>query len=90
MIRQIYGFIDLSAAVIIFFGLQLPTIIKLIIALVMVIKGAPSLIGDLICKVYGVVDLLVAFVIFFAFPIPNVIKGITVFILIIKGISSLI
>jgi len=43
MICKIYGIIDISAGLIIFFGLDVPEIIKLIILSVMLFKGIPSL-----------------------------------------------
>lgn len=90
MIRQIYGTIDLLVAFILFFGFSIPAVTKLIVLIVMVIKGAPSLIGDFICKIYGIIDLLAALLVYFVFPIPGIIKGIIIFVLIFKGVSSLI
>jgi hypothetical protein len=43
MICKIYGIIDITAALIIFFGLNIPDILKTIILLVMLFKGIPSL-----------------------------------------------
>lgn len=43
MICKIYGIIDIAAALIIFFGLDVPETIKIIILFVMLFKGIPSL-----------------------------------------------
>ena len=43
MICKIYGIVDIAAGLIIFFALDVPDIIKIIILLVMLFKGIPSL-----------------------------------------------
>ena len=45
MICKIYGVVDISAALIIYFATPLPDVLKLILAGILVFKGIPSLFG---------------------------------------------
>ena len=92
MICKIYGFVDLLTAVVLFFGLYgLPSIIKFAIIIVLLIKGVPSLIADVIGKLYGVIDILAAVFLYTGgLPIPDFIRFLIISILAFKGILSML
>jgi hypothetical protein len=45
MLCKIYGIVDIASGLIIYFGTELPVAIKLIILIIMLFKGIPSLFG---------------------------------------------
>lgn len=91
MICKIYGITDLIAALVIFFSLySIPSFIKTVIIIIMLVKGIPSLFADLICKIYGIIDIIIALLIWLGpLPIPDFIKILLTVILFFKGIPSL-
>lgn len=90
IIARLYGIIDILAATIIFFGVPAPSMIKLVIVAILLIKGIPSIAGDMFCKVYAVFDILAAVIIFAAFAAPDMIKILIASIMVFKGIPSLL
>lgn len=90
MICKIYGVVDISLALILFFAIDLHIIIKFILGFILFFKGIPSLFANFICKIYGVVDILVALVIYFEFPIPEFLKFSLIIIMLVKGVPSLL
>ena len=90
MICKIYGIVDLLAAVIIFFGLYgIPDIVKLGIIIIMLIKGVPSIMGDMMCRIYSMIDISVAVILWFALPLPDFLRIFIVVVMFFKGIPSL-
>lgn len=90
IIAKLYGIIDIIAAIVVVFGVPLPNAIKLAIVAILLIKGVPSLVGDIFCRVYAVFDIAAAIIIFAAFAAPDVIKIAIAAIMVFKGIPSLL
>ncbi len=90
LVAKLYGIIDILAAVIILFGIPAPNAIKLVIVLIMLIKGIPSLVGDMFCRVYAVFDIMAAVIIFMAFAAPDILKVAIASIMVFKGVPSLL
>lgn len=90
MICKLYGIVDLLAAIVIFFGLyDIPFIIKVIMIIILLVKGLPSLAGDLMCRIYGIIDVIVAISLWFGFILPDFIRLFLVVVLFFKGVPSL-
>ncbi len=90
IIAKIYGIIDILAALIVLFAIPMPNLIKIAIVAILLIKGIPSIAGDMFCKVYAVFDILAAVIIFAAFAAPDAIKILIASIMVFKGIPSLL
>lgn len=90
MICKVYGIIDITAALLLFFAVDIHIIIKFIIGFILFFKAVPSLFANFICKIYGIVDIIVALVIYFQSPIPDFLKFFLIVIMLIKGVPSLL
>ena len=89
LLVKIYGIVDLVSALILIYWPAAPVLLKVVLVIILLIKGLPSLFADLIGKFYGFVDILTAvvFISTLSFGFFNIFLAA---VLIFKGLFSLL
>lgn len=91
LLLKIYGLTDIiSAIVMLFSAFWIPSPLKIMLVLILLFKGIPSIFGDMACKFDAVIDISAALIIVTSFLMPDILKIILALILIAKGLPAML
>ncbi len=85
---KLLGLVDILAAIVIFTNANI-VLLNLLLFIILIVKGIPSLGADWAGKFYGVIDIVTAFVILFGLNL-GLVESLLILVLLFKGVTSLL